>query len=217
MFALKCMTGMAGLLLGGAVFAQLPVVQVPFTQMPAGVAPSTRDRDVRIEFVVAMDGSIEDCVVKKSSKNPVLDAESCKILTERGRFAPKRDRSGKPMSTSTRFIVRYPAVSDEADDPDIDDGGAISFSAATWIIDSDYPTAAMRREEQGIVVYSLDISANGAPSNCRIVKSSKSALLDEATCRLALARSSFIAASDGKGGRRRTRYQNRVRWVLPNG
>ena len=70
---------------------------------------------------------------------------------------------------------------------------------ASYISDADYPAAAIRNGEQGIVGFRLEIAPDGRVSDCRILKSSNSAALDEATCRIMLSRARFTPARDGSG------------------
>lgn len=63
----------------------------------------------------------------------------------------------------------------------------------------DYPTAAVRRDETGNVRARLAIGADGRVAGCRIVESSGSATLDQATCRILKSRARFTPAKDSNG------------------
>ena len=60
---------------------------------------------VGIAFRVRTDGRIEGCRVERSSGWQVLDAATCRLVTERFRFRPARDAAGRiiPWSLKTDF------------------------------------------------------------------------------------------------------------------
>lgn len=87
---------------------------------------------------------------------------------------------------------------------------------ASYIADADYPADAIRRHEQGIVGFTLDVDEAGRISACRITGSSGSAALDEATCRIFRERAQFTPALDRRGRPVPDRVSSQVRWVLPD-
>src|SRR6185437_10936038 len=86
---------------------------------------------------------------------------------------------------------------------------------ASYFSDSDYPAEAIRRREQGVAAYVLDVDATGQVSACQITGSSGSAILDEATCRILRERARFTPARDRRGRAVPDRISARTRWVLP--
>ncbi|MGA9581080.1 MAG: energy transducer TonB [Allosphingosinicella sp.] len=81
-------------------------------------------------------------------------------------------------------------------------GGGVAIGArliAGRIRDSDYPPAASRAGATGTVVVHLSVDPDGRVGGCRIARSSGSAELDEATCRLARQRFRYRPASDSQG------------------
>lgn len=54
---------------------------------------------VSIRFTVLIDGRIANCRVVASSGSPLLDATTCRLLTERLRFRPARNGAGQPIET----------------------------------------------------------------------------------------------------------------------
>jgi len=86
---------------------------------------------------------------------------------------------------------------------------------APYFSDDDYPPEAIRRGEQGITAFTLEVDEAGRVSACRVTRSSGSALLDEATCRLASVRARFAPARDRRGRAVPDRISSRMRWVLP--
>lgn len=85
-----------------------------------------------------------------------------------------------------------------------------------WVSTADYPTAALRANDQGTSAFSLIVDKTGRVKECRITSSSGSALLDETTCRLVTQRARFIPAVDAQDNPIEGAYANRVRWVLPS-
>lgn len=87
-------------------------------------------------------------------------------------------------------------------------------SAETWITQDDYPIAALRAREEGLVTVRLDITSEGRISNCTLISSSGSSSLDEATCATLRRRGRLTAAIDNGrpvGGT----LEHQVRWRLP--
>ena len=80
----------------------------------------------------------------------------------------------------------------------------------------DYPEAALRHEEQGIVHYTLSIDPRGKVSNCVITRSSGSVALDDATCRVLQRRARFDPARDIDGKPVADLQTGRIRWKLPD-
>jgi protein TonB len=79
---------------------------------------------------------------------------------------------------------------------------------------ADYPAAALRAGEQGVVEFSLDISAAGRVTACTVTRSSGSATLDATTCRLLTMRARFRPATDGKAEAVPGTFASRVAWRI---
>lgn len=79
----------------------------------------------------------------------------------------------------------------------------------------DYPPLALRAELQGETRTLITIGADGRVSNCRIQKSSGSALLDAHSCALVTARFVFEPALDAKGSAIEVQAVQPVAWVIP--
>ncbi len=73
-------------------------------------------------------------------------------------------------------------------------------AAAGWFTDADYPAAARRQGAAGRTVAMLAIGEDGVIKSCRVVMSTGSSELDDATCAAVLLRGSF-APAPGKGER----------------
>jgi TonB family protein len=88
-------------------------------------------------------------------------------------------------------------------------------SPAGWVTSNDYPPTALRRREQGVVAFTLEVDAAGGVTGCSVTTSSGSAVLDETTCRLLRSRASFTPARDGRGQALPGRWSSRFRWEMP--
>lgn len=94
-------------------------------------------------------------------------------------------------------------------------GAQVQGNRASWITAEDYPSAALRAEEEGIVAISVRVGADGRVSGCTVTGSSGHAALDTATCRLYQRRARFTPARDDLGNPIEASYADRVRWELP--
>jgi TonB family protein len=80
---------------------------------------------------------------------------------------------------------------------------------------ADYPAAALRAGEEGMVAFTLTVDPSGRATGCAITESSGSALLDSTTCSLLVRRARFRPATD-EGGRPVTgTFRSKVIWRLP--
>ncbi len=52
-----------------------------------------------VRYVVGVHGRVSDCSIVRSSGNAELDSATCRLLTERFRYKPRRDAAGKPVPT----------------------------------------------------------------------------------------------------------------------
>ncbi|MEZ5693169.1 MAG: energy transducer TonB [Altererythrobacter sp.] len=85
----------------------------------------------------------------------------------------------------------------------------------SWVTNSDYRQAWVRREYAGTVSFSLSIDANGKVAGCSVTGGSAPQELKDATCRLVERRARFNAATDGEGRPTSGSYSNTVRWQIP--
>jgi TonB family protein len=65
--------------------------------------------------------------------------------------------------------------------------------------DEDYPAAAQKKGEEGTVQVELTVGTDGRVTGCKILRSSNSANLDTATCKILTLRARFTPARDSKG------------------
>lgn len=77
-----------------------------------------------------------------------------------------------------------------------------------------YPSEALRRNERGKVEFELDIDVLGGVKSCRIIRTSGSSSLDNATCTW-MSRQPFEPARDASGKAVPGVYSNSINWTIP--
>lgn len=85
----------------------------------------------------------------------------------------------------------------------------------SWVSDEDYPSSALRAEEQGTTGFKLDIGTDGKVTNCTVTSSSGSSTLDQTACRLLTRRGRFSPAKDTAGNPMTATYSSRFTWRIP--
>jgi protein TonB len=90
----------------------------------------------------------------------------------------------------------------------------VAGSLVSLISSDDYPNAALRNEEQGVVTVALDIDPKGNVSACTVTGSSGSDSLDTTTCRLMIERAHFTPAHDRRGRPVRDTYSQTITWRI---
>jgi protein TonB len=86
---------------------------------------------------------------------------------------------------------------------------------SSYVSDADYPTSAIRAEEQGTTRFRLTVGPDGRVTGCTVTGSSGSSALDSATCRLMKSRARFTPARDSSGNPTSDTVSNAIRWILP--
>ena len=84
----------------------------------------------------------------------------------------------------------------------------------TLFSSDDYPSDAVRNEDQGTVGVSLAIGTDGRVSNCNVTSSSGSRSLDTATCRILRSRARFTPAKGSNGQNMPDTTSTRITWRL---
>lgn len=84
-----------------------------------------------------------------------------------------------------------------------------------WVTPEDYPIPALRLQMTGTSWFVLAVDANGKATRCEITESSGFDILDEAACKVLMARASFLPALDSAGKAEAASYRNRIRWMIP--
>ncbi|MEP2736750.1 MAG: energy transducer TonB [Erythrobacter sp.] len=81
-----------------------------------------------------------------------------------------------------------------------------------FIRPADYPIAAWQEDETGIIHYSVEVSAEGKPKSCKIVKGAELARLAAATCPLVMERAEYRPARNKEGADIAGTYEGRYNW-----
>jgi protein TonB len=84
-----------------------------------------------------------------------------------------------------------------------------------WASSADYPSRALRLEEQGTTSFTVTVDTEGKVADCRITGSSGFDDLDETTCRLITRRGRFKPALDSNGNPMTGTWSRSVKWVIP--
>lgn len=189
---------------------QVPVPAVRARAHPMAVFPE-RDiprealfephGDVGYRLVIGANGRVERCDVIAASGSSTLDAATCRLMQRRARFEPARDAEGRavPDVVVSRASWALPP----------------SVILANYVTANDYPLEALRRREQGRVSFELAMTAEGRASDCRILQSSGSALLDQRTCAIMRARAHLPPARDAEGRPTGDTVRSAIVWRIP--
>lgn len=87
---------------------------------------------------------------------------------------------------------------------------------ASYVSDEDYPSNAVRNEEQGTTRFRLAVGPDGTVKDCTVTSSSGSSALDSTTCRLMRQRARFTPARNNRGEPTGDTVASAIRWVLPD-
>jgi TonB family protein len=131
-------------------------------------------------------------------------------------FAARFPNSACARAAQQWIALRERAEADFAAAPDGSSKPAmVDGDPAMGISDADYPAEALRKGEQGLVRVSYDIAADGMAESCRVIQSSGSASLDEATCEMVTHRARYRPARDADGKPIRSHGIRSMRWQIP--
>lgn len=86
---------------------------------------------------------------------------------------------------------------------------------ASYVSDEDYPSNAVRNEEQGTTRFRLAVGPDGKVKECTVTSSSGSSALDSTTCKLMRQRAKFEPAKNNRGELTSDTVASAIRWVLP--
>ena len=84
-----------------------------------------------------------------------------------------------------------------------------------WANSNDYPSRALREEQEGVTRFRVSVGPDGRVASCDITGSSGSSELDSATCSLITRRGRFTPANDGEGQPVSGSWASSVRWQIP--
>jgi protein TonB len=93
----------------------------------------------------------------------------------------------------------------------------VPISQDSWIGADDYPAPAVRAGQEGRVGYKLDVSATGMVTDCTVVTSSGSPVLDIHTCDLIRLRAHFDPARRADGVAIASSFWSGMVWRIPAG
>lgn len=86
---------------GGAVVGPRQIKgKLSFKDLPEGMLPPGSEARVGVRYVVEVDGTVSNCRADEPSGVPQLDRLACRLIEERFRFRPGRDRAGRPVRTT---------------------------------------------------------------------------------------------------------------------
>lgn len=86
---------------GGAVVGPRQIKgKLSFKDLPDGMLEPGSEARVGVRYVVEVDGTVSNCRADEPSGIPQLDRLACRLIEERFRFRPGRDRFGRPVRTT---------------------------------------------------------------------------------------------------------------------
>lgn len=68
-----------------------------WSDLPRDLRQFHRGGELELVYRVNVDGTVSNCRVTTSSGLPSLDAQTCRLITERFRFRPSRNADGRPV------------------------------------------------------------------------------------------------------------------------
>jgi len=68
-----------------------------WSDLPPDLRETRRGGELELTYRVNVDGRVSDCRVNRSSGIPSLDAQTCRLITQRFRFRPSQDARGRPV------------------------------------------------------------------------------------------------------------------------
>lgn len=117
-----------------------------------------------------------------------------------------------PVTVPPRVIVPEPVPEPVRIEP-----ARAKANLGSYVSDADYPSEAIRAEQQGTTRFRLAVTPEGRVSDCTVTGSSGSSALDAATCRIMRVRARFAPARGSDGKPASDTVASAIRWVLPEG
>lgn len=185
-----------------------PTWWVTFADYPKSELDAGKVGLTTVAVSVGINGLVQTCRLVKSSGSSVLDSETCRLITKRGKFFPAKNKDGNTIDglyfidIDWRFD-RTPAAA------------VVKGNPANWVTINDYPAKAVKERRFGVTSYSLTINHIGRVASCSIVVSSGHSDLDEAACSSISRRARFTPARDRMGVPVFDNYTSAVNWVMP--
>ena len=121
----------------------------------------------------------------------------------------------RPAPTGTPAPRPTPTPTPTPPPPDLS-AGATPQNQGRWAsqISNNYPSAALRREEEGTVGVAVTIGANGRVTGCSVTRSSGSSRLDSAACSGMQRYARFNPAKDRNGNPTTGSYSTSITYRL---
>jgi TonB family protein len=114
------------------------------------------------------------------------------------------------------FAFAFPGVAQAQDDDEPIPTAKPIGNPGSWIPQDGYPPAARATGEQGRVSFTLSIDDTGRVTDCKVIKSSESPLLDETTCNFMTANGRFEVARNKKNKPTPSKWSSSMMWKLEN-
>lgn len=76
--------------------------RMAFADLREGLLAEGQEAAVRVIFTVLASGSVTGCRIDRSSGNPSIDSLTCRLIEQRFRYRPARDRDGRPVRSMVR-------------------------------------------------------------------------------------------------------------------
>lgn len=113
-------------------------------------------------FILTIDpqGVVADCQISGTSGDTALDDMTCKLLRQRARFAPARDKRGKSVTSAWRSRIRWAIPANEP---------PLASHSASFVIDFDMSS----KGEIMNCVARDELSGREAPEGCATVAERK--------------------------------------------
>ena len=87
--------------------------RMAFRDLPEGLLAEGEEAAVRVIFTVLADGSVTGCRVDRSSGYPSIDSLTCRLIEQRFRYRPARDRDGRAVRSQVRETHTWYASPEE--------------------------------------------------------------------------------------------------------
>jgi protein TonB len=202
-----------------------PTEEEQLRQYPQAAIDRGEQGTAITSFEIDTEGNPQNCRILRSSGSAELDGAACRTLLGLPDLKAATDPDGKPKMLSASRRIHF-ILFDEPPSPQmlpIERGDIVQIRERRPVASKskarvgppltpaktignpvpikpgDYPREARRAGEQGTVRIYYRISQEGRISACRVVESSGSAALDEASCDIITRRSRFEPATDDQG------------------
>lgn len=85
---------------------------------PAAAARDGVEGATRVALRIDAAGKPTSCRIDTSSGSAALDETTCRVVLERGKFVPARDRRGRPIAGALKFQMRWKLSGEDSPNPD---------------------------------------------------------------------------------------------------